>query len=89
MEKRCGHMLLLTYLDDGHYRGRGRARPAPASNRALAMPRDDLSGSGFGDRVHAITDSAVLGEPERDRRPHAHTNEVYRQTTEYRVVNAD
>jgi hypothetical protein len=53
------------------------------------MPRDDLSGSGFGDRVHAITDSAVLGEPERDRRPHVHTNEVYRQTTEYRFVNAD
>ena len=32
---------------------------------------------------------AVPGEPERDRRPHVHTNEVYRQTTEYRFVNAD
>jgi len=33
--------------------------------------------------------SAVLGEPKRDRRPHVHTNEAYRQTTEYRFVNAD
>ena len=89
MEKRWDHTLLRTSFDDGRCRRRGRARPATASNRALAMPRDDLSGSGFGDRVRAITDSAVLGEPKRDRRPHVHTNEAYRQTTEYRVVNVD